>query len=117
MFRTVFILQVLQNGLLVLGSIECLVLRINIHSLVPLPKQLQCPETIDDMCRYEKHTRRPSHFSVIFGHLLLSYLHSEGEIFLPSGHRLSKSLHDAINMIEHVILHSENVMQCNCIPY
>jgi len=43
-------LHVLQKGLLVSGSIGCLVLRINSHSLVPLPKQSQLVERIEDAC-------------------------------------------------------------------
>jgi len=50
MFGAVFILRILQRCLLVLDSIRCLVLRINKHSLVPLPKRSQLPETIKHMC-------------------------------------------------------------------
>jgi len=72
MFGTVFTLHILQRGLWVLGSIGCLVLRINIHSLVPLSKRLQLPEWIDDVCTNQKHTRFWSHCSIIFGQLLSS---------------------------------------------
>jgi len=71
MFVTVFILHILQQGLLNLGSIGCLILRIDIQSLVPLATQSQLPETIEDMCRNEKHTRHWSQFTRIFGQLLL----------------------------------------------
>jgi hypothetical protein len=53
MFGTVFILHILQKGLLVLESIGFLVLRIDIDSLVPLSTRLQLPERIEDMCRNE----------------------------------------------------------------
>jgi len=58
MFGAVFILHILQKGLLVLGSIRCLVLRINIHSLVPLSARSQHPVKIEDMCRNWKRARR-----------------------------------------------------------
>jgi hypothetical protein len=38
MFGTVFILHLLQKGLLVLGIIQCLILKINIHSLASFAK-------------------------------------------------------------------------------
>jgi hypothetical protein len=57
MFGAVFILHILQKGLLVLGSIGHRVLSINIHSRVPRSKQSQLPEWFEDMCRYEKHDR------------------------------------------------------------
>ena len=71
MFSTVFILHVIQIGLLVLGSIGCLVLRINIHSLVPVSKSSQLPERIENMCRNEKHALCWSHFGIVFSQLLL----------------------------------------------
>ena len=72
MFGTVFILHLLQKGLLVLGSIGCLVLRIDIHSLVPLSKRSQLPKRIEDMCRNEKHASLWSYYSIVFGHPLSS---------------------------------------------
>jgi hypothetical protein len=66
MFRAVFVLHILQKGLLVLGSIRSLVFRIDIHALVPLPKQLQLPDGIKDMCRNQEHTSHWSDFSIIF---------------------------------------------------
>jgi hypothetical protein len=77
MFRAVFVLHLLQKGLLVLGSIRSLVFRINIHSLVPLRKRSQLPERIKDMSRNEEHTGDWSDFSIIFAQLLLHKLHSK----------------------------------------
>jgi len=116
MFRTVFILHILHKGLLVLGSIGCLIFRINIHSLVLLSKQSQHPEKIEDMCRYEKHTCRWSYFRVVFGQLLSSHLHSEEQVFLPLSLLLCQRSHDAIQMIELVIVHCDNVMQWDWMP-
>ena len=48
---TVFILHLLQKDLLVLCSIGCLVLRIDIHSIVPLPKRSQLLERIEDISK------------------------------------------------------------------
>jgi len=67
MCGAVFILHILQNGLLVLGNIGCLVLRIVIHSRVPLSKWSQLPERIEDMCRNEKHACPWRHFNRVFG--------------------------------------------------
>jgi hypothetical protein len=72
MFAAVFILNILQKGLLELCSVGCLVLRIDIHSLVPVSKRSQILKRIKDMCGNEKHARRCSHFSLVFGQLLLS---------------------------------------------
>lgn len=48
-FGTVFIVQILQNGLLLLDRIGRLILRINMHSHVPLAELSQLPHRIDDM--------------------------------------------------------------------
>jgi len=116
MFGTVFILHILQKGLLVLCSIGCLVLRMCIHCFVLLSKQSQLPERMEDMCRNGKHARRWSHISVIFGHLRLSKLHSEEQVFLPWSLFLSQSWHHAIHAIEHIIVHWDDMMQCDCMP-
>jgi len=50
MSGAVFILRMIQKGLLGLGSIGSIVLRINIQSLVPLSERSQYPERIEDMC-------------------------------------------------------------------
>jgi len=83
MFGTVIILHILQNGFLILDSIGCLVLRIDIDSLVTLSKQLQLLKMMEDMCRNNKHARLSRHISVLFGMLLSSQLHSEEQVFLP----------------------------------
>jgi hypothetical protein len=51
MLGAVFILHILQKGLLVLGNIGYLVLRIDIQSHVPLSKKSQIAERIEYMCR------------------------------------------------------------------
>jgi len=113
MFGTVFILHILQKALLVLGSIECLILRIDIHSIVPLSKRSQHPERIEDICRNAKHARRRNHFKVIFGQLLSSQLHGEEQVSLSWSGFLSQSSHHTIDVIEHIIIHCDNVMQCD----
>jgi len=116
MFGTLFILHILQKSILVLGSIRCLILRIDIQSLGPLPTQSQLPERIEDLCRNEKHTCPWSHFSILFGQLQSSWLHSEEQVMLPLSLLLSESSHNVIHMIEHVIIDSDKVMQCDCMP-
>jgi len=117
MFGSVLILNILQNGLLVLGSIGCLILRINIHSLFPLSKRSQLLKWIEDMCRNEKHACCWSHFSIVSGQLLSSELHSKEQVFLPGSLHLSQSLHHTVHMIEHVIVHCNNLMPCDCMPH
>jgi len=114
MFGTVFILHLLQEGLLVLGSKGCLVLRIDIQSLVPLPDWSQRPERIEDMCWHAKNTCWCSHFSIIFGQLMLSQHHGEEQVFLPLSLLLGKSSHNAIHMNEHCIIDCDNMMRCDC---
>jgi len=70
MLGTVFIVHILQKHCLVLGSKRNLVLRNIMHSLVPLPKRLQHPERIKDVCHNVKHTRGWSIWSIMFGHHL-----------------------------------------------
>jgi hypothetical protein len=66
------------------------------------------------MCRNEKHTRRWSQFSIILGQLLSSYHHSEEQVFLALILHLSQSLHHTRHMIEHVIVHCDHMMPCDC---
>jgi hypothetical protein len=70
MFEALLILHIPQKGLLVLGSIECLVFRINNHSFVPLSKRAQHPKRIGDMCNNTKHASHWCYFRVVFGPLL-----------------------------------------------
>ena len=77
MSGAVLVLNIILKGLLVLGSMRSQVFRIDIHSLVPLPKRLQLSEKIKDVCRNEKHTSHWCHFSIISGQLLLRKLHSK----------------------------------------
>jgi len=114
---TVFILQVLQKGLLVLGSSGCLILRIDIHSFVPLSKWSQLQEGIEDRCRNEEHAYRWSHFSAIIGQHLSSLLHGEAQVFLPLSLYFSQSSPHAIHVIEHIIVHCDNMIQCDCMPF
>jgi len=116
MFCTIFILHILQKGLLVLGSLGCLMPRMDICSLVPLPKQSQRPEMIEDVCGNEQSSRCWSQFGIIFGHHLSRSLHSKDQVLLPLGLHPSQSLNDAIHVIEHVILHCVNMVQCDCMP-
>ena len=117
MFSTVFILHIPQKALLVLDSIECLVLRIYIHSPVPLPKRSQLLERFEDMCRNQKHTRRWSHFSIVFGQHLSSYFHSEEQVFLLLSLLLAQRLNYTVHVIKHVVLYCYNVIRCNCMPF
>jgi hypothetical protein len=71
-FGPVFIFDVPRNDLLILCSVGYLILRINIHSCVPRPKQLQRPEWVQHICRNPKIGRRWIHFGLVFGQLLLS---------------------------------------------
>ena len=114
MLGTVFILNILQKGLLVLGSMECIVLRINIHSLVSHSKRSQLPKRIEDMCRNEKHAHRCSHFSMVIGQLLSSYLHREEYVFLPCSRLLSQSSHYVVHVYANVGVHCNTVMHCDC---
>ena len=114
MFGTIFILYVLQKGFLALGSIWCLILWINIHSLDPHPKRSQYAELIEDLCRHEQHTSRWSHCEIIFGQLLSSNLHRDEQVLLPLSLLHRESPHNAIHVIKHVILHCDTVMQCDC---
>jgi hypothetical protein len=101
---------------LVLGSIGCLVLRINIHSLVPHSKRSKLPERTQDMSSNEKYAHCWSYFSVVFGQLLSSQLHSEEQVFLPLSLLLCQRSHHATHVIEHIIVHCDNVMQCDRMP-
>jgi len=116
MLDTVVIMHILQKGFLVLSSIRCCVLRMNIHYHVQLPKWLQCPESIEDMLCNEKHTHRRSLISIIFRHLLTGKLHGEKQVCHPLSLLLSHSSHNAIHMIENVIVYCDNLMQCHCMP-
>ena len=116
MFGTGFMLDLHQKCLMVLGRIRCLVLRIDIHSLVPLSERSQLPQRIEDMCWNEKHACCWSHFSVFFGQHLLSNLHREEQVIFPLILLLSQSSHHAIHVIEHVIVHFDYVIQWDIMP-
>jgi len=116
MFGTVLIPNIHQKGLMEVGSIVCLVLRNNIHSLVPVSKQSKLPNMIEDICRDKQHARRWSHSSMVFWQLLSSELLSEEQVIFPWSVLLGQSSHYAVEVIEHVVVHSDNVMQCDCMP-
>ena len=50
---------------------------------------------------------------MVFGQHLFSELHSEEQVFHPWNLVLEETSHHAIHMFEHVIVHCDNVMQCN----
>lgn len=56
MFVTLFVLHIHQKPLGVLGGIGVIVLRMNIHDLVPILKGLQIPKRINHMCGNETHS-------------------------------------------------------------
>jgi hypothetical protein len=117
MSSTVFILYILQKGLLVSGSIRSLVFRINIHSLVPLPNRSQLGERIVDMCRNAQHTSHWSDFGVLFEHLVPRKLRGKESVILLLSLLLGQSSHHAINVIKQVIVDSNNVVQSNGMPF
>jgi hypothetical protein len=116
MFRTVFILDIVQKDFMVLGTIGCLILRNYIESLVQLPKEIQLAEKIDDMCWIEKHTPRWRHFSITFGQLLSSEFHIKHQVCLWLSLHLSHSSRNTILMAEHVVVYWDNVKECDCRP-
>jgi hypothetical protein len=116
MFGTAFILHILQQGLLVLCSVGCLNLKMNIHSLLPLPIWLQHAESIENACGNEMFASCWRHFSVVFGKLQSSSLYSEEQVFFPSSVLLGQSWHHANHVIVHVIVQCHNLMQCDCTP-
>jgi len=52
---------------------------------------------------------------VIIGEHLSCQLHCEEQVFLPLTPFLSQCSHHAIHVIDHVIVHCQNVMQCDCV--
>jgi hypothetical protein len=116
LFGTEIILHLLWKGLLVLGSVECLVLRINIHSLVPLWVWSQLPKRIEEMCSNETHTRHRSPASIVFEQSLSRYFHREQQAFLPWILLVNQSSHHTVHMIKHLIVHSDHIVECDCIP-
>jgi len=117
MFETVFVLYILQKDLLVLASIRSLVFRINVHRLVPLPTWLQLPERSEEMCRNVKQTGHWSDFNIVFGQRVAHNLYAEVLVFLPFCVLLSQSSHNAIHMIEPVIVNRNDMMQSNCMRF
>jgi len=110
MFGTVFVLHILQKGLVVLGSIGCLVIRIDIRSLVMVRKGSQLPDRIENLFRIEKHSRHWSQLSIMFGKLLSSQLYVEEHVFLSLNHLVSQSSHNDIYRIGLVIVDCENMI-------
>jgi len=116
MFGTVFILHVLQKDLLVLGSTECLVLRIIINSLVTIAQWSQLPERFEDMCGDNKHAHCWRHCSIELGQLMSSQLHSEEQFIFPFSLLLNHSSPLDIHTIEYVSEYWGQEMQCECMP-
>jgi len=114
---TVFIPHIFQNRLLVLGSIGSFILRIDIHSLVPLPKRSQPPEMIEDMRWNANYICHWSNVSKPFGQLLSCKLHSKVSVFCRLSLHLISSSHNAIHMIDHEIVLCDDVMQSDCMPF
>jgi len=56
MFVTLFVLHINQKPLCALGGIRVIVLRMNIHDLVPILKGSQIPKRINHMCGNETHS-------------------------------------------------------------
>jgi hypothetical protein len=92
---------------MVLSSMRCHILRMNIHSLDPDSKWSRLVERIEDACWNVKYTGRASNLHVIFGlHLTWKY-YGDIQVFCPLSLVLKFSSHDTTHMIEHVIVHSE----------
>jgi len=116
MFGTVIIPHMLWKGLLVLLSIGCLILRIDINSLVPLFTRSQLPKRIEDNCRDEKHSHRWSYCRVVFVQILSSSLHSEEQVIITWILLLRQSSHHAVHRIKHVIVHCDHAMKTDYMP-
>jgi hypothetical protein len=115
--EAVFMLHRLQTGHLVLNSIRSLVLMINIHSIGQLPQWSQLPERINDMCWNMKQTWHWSDFSIIFAQLLSCNVHREVYIFIPIYLLHSQYSHNTVHMVQHVIVHRNDMMQSNCLRF
>jgi len=117
LFGTVCVLHILQKCLRVLGIIWSIVISIDMHSLVPLQKWSQPPDRIKDMGWHAQNTSLWSYFSILFRQHMSHKLHGEVWVFLPLSILLGHSSHNAIHMIEHVIVDSDNVMQSYFVPF
>jgi len=91
MFGTIFILQLFQNGLLVLCSVGCPGLRINIHSLVPLATLSQLAERLENVYGNILNAPRWGDFRVVVGNRLLSKPPREEQVFHPLSLLLAKA--------------------------
>ena len=116
MIGAVFILRILQNGLLVSCSVGYHISRITIHSLGPVSKWSQHPERIKKVGGNSPHACRWSYICIGFRKLLSSKLDSEEHVFIWLSLLLRQSLHHAILMMEHVIVHGDNMLQFDCMP-
>jgi hypothetical protein len=111
MLDIVFILHIFQQDLLVLGTKDSLVCGMNIHLLVPLHEGSQYPESVNKIYRNERQTGGWSNFIPVFRKHLSQKLHGNVSVSLPLSFLLSYRLHNAIRLIEHVIVHSDNIKQ------
>jgi len=105
------------KSLSVLGSIGCLVLRSVINYHVPLSARLQLPERIQDMSRNVMHAWRWSHCKIVFGQLLSTLLHHKQQVLFGLSILLRQTSHHAIHVIPRVIVHCDNIMQCDCMHH
>jgi hypothetical protein len=116
MIHTAVLLHILQNRLLVLGGISGLLIRFNIRSLVSISESSHLAERIKDVCRNEQRTSWWHKLSITIGQRLSHKLHCEVYVSLPLGRVFSYNFDNTIHIIKLLIVHSHNVMQCNCIP-
>ena len=104
-FRTdLHFADIILSCLLVFRCLRSLVLRMNIHSLVPPFKQSQLVERIKHMCCNEMHTHPSSHYSEVFVKYLACKLHGKEYVLLRLRLLVSWSSHNTINLIVHVIV-------------
>ena len=114
MLGVVFILNILVKGIFVLGSMGCVVLRINNESLVPRPIQSQCPERTEGICTHPMHPHRWSDFNMIYRQPPSSSPHSEESSLLQRSILLSQFRRNTVHVIEYVFVDWDHVMHCDC---
>jgi len=115
-FGKIFILHKLWNQLLVLAYIASLILRIDIHSRIPLSKPMHTRPRMKEMYCNENVSCYWNKNSKIFVQLLLSKLHCQVQVFFPFSLSPSWSDFNTIHMIKHRLVDSNNMIQCNCMP-
>jgi len=116
MFGTGFILHILQNSCFVLNSIGNLVVTVNTHYVLLVSTRSQLWKIIENICRNANHTHRWSHFSRIVGQLLRCSVDSQEQLFLTLILLRRWISHNAIHMIENVVVVCGKIMECDCLP-